>query len=140
MGLQRPNSHGLVEEPFAVVLMRRKVVGIVENDPGMLKALERLLSAHGFAVEAYASAEAFLDGATDNDVLCLIVDINLGGMSGIQLRRQLAASGSALPVIFMTAFDSPGTHQEAVDAGCVAYLLKPFPSSLLIGAIDKAAG
>jgi FixJ family two-component response regulator len=122
------------------VSLKRKVVGVVENDPGMLKALERLLTAHGFVVEPYVSAEAFLAGAIQNEMTCLVLDIDLGGMSGIELRRQLAASGCTLPVIFVTAFDSPATRQEAMDVGCVAYLLKPFPSSLLFAAIGKASG
>jgi FixJ family two-component response regulator len=120
--------------------MRRKIVGIVENDPGMLTALERLLTAHGFIVEPYVSAEAFLNSAAESEVTCLVLDVHLGGMSGIQLRRRPSASGWVVPVIFMTAFDSPGLHQEAVDAGCVAYLLKPFPATSLIGAIGKATG
>ena len=119
--------------------MRHKTVALVDNDPSMLKALQRLLIAHGFAVESYASAEAFLNRSTANEVNCLVLDINLDGMSGIALRRQLAASGFDLPVIFMTAFDSASTHQEAVSAGCVAYLLKPFPASSLLDAIDNAA-
>jgi FixJ family two-component response regulator len=122
------------------VSVKPKVVGVVENDPGMLKALERLLTAHGFVVEPYVSAEAFLAGAINNEMTCLVLDIDLGGMSGIELRRQLAASGCALPVIFVTALDSPATRQQAMDAGCFAYLLKPFPSSLLFAAIDKASG
>lgn len=120
--------------------MKRKVVAVVDNDPTLLRALERLLTAHGFDVEAFASAEAFLGAATPKSMACLVVDINLDGMSGIALRRELAASSRSLPVIFMTAFDSPATEKEATDAGCAAYLLKPFPASLLIAAIDKAAG
>jgi DNA-binding response OmpR family regulator len=65
------------------------------------------------------------------------LDIQLGGMSGIDLRRRLAASGSTAPVILMTAFDDEATRQEAVAAGCIAYLHKPFPGRSLIGAIDQ---
>lgn len=119
--------------------LKRKVVGVVENDPGMLKALERLLTAHGFVVDAYVSAEAFLAGAVKNDMICLVLDVDLGGMSGMELSRQISASGYVIPVIFVTAFDSPDTHQKAMEAGCVAYLQKPFPSSLLIAAITKAS-
>jgi FixJ family two-component response regulator len=118
------------------VLARSKVVGVVDNDPGMLKALERLLTANGFVAEPYVSAEAFLDSATEDELSCLVLDIHLGGMSGIQLRRQLSASGWKLPVIFVTAFDCPSTQREALGAGCVAYLLKPFPASSLIDAIQ----
>jgi FixJ family two-component response regulator len=119
--------------------MRHRNVALVDNDPSMLRALHRLLIAHGFGVEVYPSAEAFLDRDGASELTCLVLDINLDGMSGLALRRQLSASGSELPVIFMTAFDSVSTHQEAVNAGCIAYLLKPFPATSLIGAIDKAA-
>ena len=117
--------------------MTRRVVGVVDNDPGMLKAVERLLTAHGFRVEPYISAEAFLQVLPGNQVTCLVVDIHLDGISGIDLRRRLTALQHAPPVIFMTAFDNAATHQEATDAGCAAYLLKPFPASQLIAAINK---
>src|SRR5262249_16370085 len=66
-----------------------------------------------------------------------VFDIHLSGMSGIELRRRLAAAGCAVPVIFMTAFDDEATRQEAMSVGCIAYLNKPFTADLLIGAIDK---
>ena len=115
--------------------MAQTVVGVVDNDPGMLRAVTRLLTANGFLVQPYVSAEAFLQVVTNNELTCLVVDIHLDGMSGIDLRRRLAALSRAPPVIFMTAFDNPGTRQEATQAGCAAYLQKPFPSSQLIEAI-----
>jgi len=121
-------------------LMSRKLVAVVDDDPSMLKGVERLLTAHGFDTEVFASAEAFLERIAKPEPTCLVLDIHLGGMSGIELRRRLAASGSRVPVIFMTAFDDEMTHKGATDAGCIALLQKPFPAHLLIGAIDKAAG
>jgi FixJ family two-component response regulator len=118
--------------------MAQRKVALVDNDPLMLRAIERLLKARGFDVAPYTSAEAFLDHGAKDKLTCLVLDINLGGISGIALSRKLTASGSNIPVIFMTAFDSPRTRHEAIDAGCVAYLLKPFPASMLVGAIDKA--
>jgi FixJ family two-component response regulator len=120
-------------------LTRPITVALVDNDPSMLRALHRLLVAQGFHVESYPSAEAFLDRNLAASVDCLILDINLDGMSGIALRRKMAASGSDVPVVFMTAFDSESTQQEATNVGCVAYLLKPFPAASLLGAIEKAA-
>ena len=70
---------------------------------------------------------------------CVLLDIQLGNTSGIAVRRELAATGSMLPVIFMTAFDDQVTRQQASDAGCVAYLRKPFPGQQLIEAIARAA-
>ena len=118
---------------------RPQVVAVVDDDPSMLKGLERLLSAHGFVTEVFTSAEAFLEGAAASAATCLVLDIHLGGISGIELRRKLAAAGSPLAVIFITAVDDKTIEQEALDAGCVAFLRKPFPARLLIEAIGKSA-
>jgi len=118
--------------------MARKVVAVVDDDPSMLKAIARLLGAHGFDAEVFASAEAFLRRDAAEDAACLVLDVNLGGMSGIELRRRLTDTGSRLPIIFITAVDDEATEQEAVAAGCVAYLHKPFPATQLIGAIQAA--
>jgi FixJ family two-component response regulator len=119
--------------------IRRQVVAVIDDDPAMLKAIERLLGAKGFDVKAFASAEAFLAGAAASEATCLVLDIHLGGMSGIELRRRLAESGSRLPVVFITALDDEATRKEAMEVGCVAFLRKPFLSHLLIDAIEKAA-
>jgi len=119
--------------------MPRKVIAVVDDDPGMLKALARLLGAHGFDSETFASAEAFLARASESAAACVLLDIQMGGMSGIELRRRLATTGCRLPVIFMTAFEDEATHKEAMAAGCTGYLLKPFSAKLLMGAIAAAA-
>ena len=116
-----------------------KAIGVVDDDASMLKGIERLLGAYGFATKVFASAEAFLDRNAAADVDCLLVDIHLGGMSGIELRHQLTASGCKLPVIFMTAFDDEATRMQAQSAGCIAFLHKPFTANLLIGAIERVA-
>jgi FixJ family two-component response regulator len=112
-------------------------IAIVEDDPSMLQGLGRLLLAHGFRVEKFQSAESFLNDMVNREAKCVIVDINLGGISGIDLKRKLTSAGSNLPVIFMTAVDSEATRQEAFDAGCIAYLRKPFLAKLLIDAINR---
>jgi FixJ family two-component response regulator len=116
-----------------------RTIAVVEDDPSMLQGLNRLLSAHGFRVERFTSAESFLHDIAKCEAKCLVVDIHLGGISGIDLKRRLTESGSDLPVIFMTAIDSDATRQEAFDAGCVAYLRKPFLAKLLIDAINGVA-
>jgi FixJ family two-component response regulator len=116
-----------------------KIIAVVDDDASMLKGIERLLGAYGFVAKVFASAEAFLDLNADAAVDCLLVDIHLGGMSGIELRRHLTASGSNLPVIFMTAFDDETTRIQAQSAGCIAFLHKPFAANLLIGAIERVA-
>jgi FixJ family two-component response regulator len=113
---------------------------LICGDPSMLKGVSRVLKAHGFVTEVYTSAEAFLECAASSEASCLVLDINLGGISGIDLQRRLAAAGSRLPVIFMTAVDSEMVQSEALEAGCIAYLRKPFPSRQLLDAIGKAGG
>jgi FixJ family two-component response regulator len=118
---------------------RRRIVAIVDDDPSMLRAAEDLLDAHGFETKAFASAEEFLDRGAAIQVDCLLLDIHLGGMSGIELLRQLKDSGSTLPVIVMTALDDDAVCAEALKAGCVACLHKPFPAHRLIDAIESTA-
>jgi FixJ family two-component response regulator len=118
---------------------RPKMIAVVDDDASMLKGIVRLLGAYGFSTKVFTSAEEFLDFKATADIDCLLLDINLGGMSGIELRRRLTASGCQLPVIFMTAFDDEATRMQAQGAGCIAFLHKPFVANLLIGAIEKAA-
>ena len=101
----------------------------------MRKSLERLLRAHGYATVAFSSAEEFLESGAAERVRGLVLDIHLGGMTGIELRRRLVSVGSKLPVVFITAFDDEATRAAALDAGCVAYLQKPFEANLLIDAL-----
>jgi FixJ family two-component response regulator len=116
---------------------RVRSIALIEDDPSMLQGLNRLLSAHGFRVQTFASAESFLDDIANRKVDCLVLDVHLGGISGIELQRRLTSSGCDLPVIFMTAIDNEATRQEAFDAGCIAYLRKPFLAKLLIDAISR---
>jgi FixJ family two-component response regulator len=120
--------------------MQRKVVAIVEDDPSVRKSLERLLSTHGFATESFESAEAFLGRSKTTEAACIVIDIHLTGISGIELRHHLTASRLNFSVIFITAADDEQTHEEAVGAGCIACLQKPFSAELLINAIYKAPG
>jgi FixJ family two-component response regulator len=119
---------------------RDKVIAVIDDEPRMLKAIVRLLNANGYATQAFPSAEAFLAGSAASEVACLILDIDLGGMSGIGLRRRLSELGLSLPVIFITAIEDDAVQRDAMASGCIAYLRKPFPAGLLIGAIKEATG
>ncbi len=116
----------------------RKVVAVVDDDQSMLRGLQRLLNASGFDTEGFASAESFLDGVAASKATCLVLDIHLGGISGIELRRRLSKSGCKLGIIFMTAVDDEAVQLEAMQSGCVAFLLKPFTARALIDAIGIA--
>jgi FixJ family two-component response regulator len=113
---------------------------VVDDDPGFLKSVARLLSVHGFEARTFSSAEALLDSDAAMTPTPMLLDIHLGGISGIELRRRLAASRSKCPVIFMTAIEDDATRNEAMQAGCIAYLKKPFAPQLLLDAITKAEG
>ena len=115
------------------------VVIVVDDNSDFLKSVARLLTVHGFAVRTFISAEALLDNSDAQTAICLLLDIHLGGISGIDLQRRLAASGSKCPVIFMTANDDSATRKAAADAGCIAYLRKPFAPQLLLDALSRAA-
>ena len=119
---------------------RSKVVFVVDDDPGFRKSIALLLSKYGFSPELYPSAEAFLSNAeiarTRNT--CAIVDIQLDGMSGIELGKRLARDGHALPIIYITGNDNDAARQAALQQDCIAYLTKPFAAKALVDAIDQA--
>ena len=114
------------------------VVIVVDDDAGLLKAVARVLAHDGIQSRTFASAEALIESGSTQSATCLLLDIHLGGISGIELQRRLAASGSKCPVIFMTANDDETTRNDAADAGCIAYLRKPFAREVLLDAISKA--
>lgn len=113
------------------------VVAIVENDGPMLKALERLLRASGYAAEMFASAEQFLARQASPRVGCLILDIDLGGLSGIALQQTLVDTGRAPPIIFVTSQADCDYRERAFALGCLAYLRKPFASQELLDALRR---
>ena len=117
--------------------MQSKIVAVVDDDSAMLKGLVCLLRAYGFQSAAYESAEAFLDSDDVRNATCVVLDINLPGMSGIELRYRLKKMDPSLPVIFMTADDDESTRAAAKAAGSVACLRKPFPAQMLLDAIKK---
>jgi FixJ family two-component response regulator len=116
----------------------RSSIFVIDDDPGMLRSIERLLKVYGFDVQTFTSAEEFLNDANARDAGCLVLDIHLGGMSGIDLGHKLALSGIAIPVIFITANDSDVVRKAAVEVGCRAYLPKPFSAKELMNAVGKA--
>ncbi|MCW1750377.1 response regulator transcription factor [Rhizobium acaciae] len=118
----------------------RRTVAVIDDDVSLRRSLGRLLNAYGFLVKEYASAEAFLARDPKTAIDCLVLDIDLGGMSGIDLQRRLKAEGTTLPVIFITALEPGAVKAEAEKAGCVAYLQKQFPGAALIAAVNKALG
>ena len=114
-------------------------VAIVDDDERLCRSLGRLLRAAGIQSQAYHSAEAFLGDAGHPDFHCLVLDVYLGGLSGIELQQQLTAAGETTPVIFLTSHDEPGTREQALNSGCAAYFSKAVSGSEIVKAIRRAA-
>jgi len=113
-------------------------VYVVDDDESILRALKRLLRSAGYHAVTFRSAEDFIDSAPAGGEGCLILDIRLPGMTGLDLQEKLDSSGAKYVVIFMTAHDNPQWQERARKAGAVAYLKKPFDEQSLMDAIDLA--
>lgn len=118
----------------------KTIVGIVDDDPEIRAAMVILLSGFGYGAETFDSAETFLVCASTSKATCLLVDIQLGDISGIELAHQLATDGLKFPIIFMTGLNDEVIRSQAADAGGIAFLHKPFPAQMLIDAIERAVG
>jgi FixJ family two-component response regulator len=114
-----------------------KRIIVLDDDASVLRAVERVLKAHGFNADVFDTVEGFLGSARLSDASCLVLDIDLNGTSGIELKRQLASAGVSVPVIFITGADDGAKRKAALEAGGVACLQKPFRSDALIKEIKK---
>jgi FixJ family two-component response regulator len=117
---------------------KKPLIACVDDDVSAREALEGFLKAFGFAPEIFSSAEEFLKSERLDETSCLITDIHLGGMSGVQLQSRLAASGSGIPVIVITAFPDDRVRARALSAGAVCFLNKPFDKEDLLTGIRSA--
>jgi FixJ family two-component response regulator len=115
------------------------IIFIVDDDPNVRRALERLLKIAKFRVETFATAEEFLSSGHFRSPGVLVLDIRLPGMNGADLQKALAASGSTLPIVFMTAYEDDGVRQEVMDRGAAAFLQKPVNERTLLEAIQEAS-
>lgn len=113
-------------------------IAIIDNDKGVRTAISRLLRAHGFRAQGYASAEAFLLRGRIDEPACLLLDIELDDISAMELLNRLKAGGSSIPTVVVTAVDDESTRRKVLEAGCAAYLHKPCSAELLLDAIANA--
>jgi FixJ family two-component response regulator len=120
-------------------LPHRNVVYVVDDDPGTLTGVKRLLRQFGYDSVVFPSAEALQDHDDFETALCIVLDINLNNESGIELRHHLKAAGISVPVIYMTGNDNPAVRLAALESGCIAYLTKPFSARSLIDPIERAS-
>jgi FixJ family two-component response regulator len=124
---------------FNEVGMATPLISVVDDDHSVRESLARLIRSVGFGVQVFGSAEEFLGAVAGPEPDCLILDIRMPGMNGLELQRELSASDRELPVIFITAHGSDDeVRARALGAGAVDYLLKPLNEEDVLKAIDAA--
>jgi len=119
-------------------LEKTKMVAILDDDDSMRSALEGLLKAVGLQAQAFASAEEFLKSGQQHQTACLIADIRMPGMSGLELQAQLNAEHCRIPTIFITAHGDTKMRMQALRAGAVEFLSKPFDDEVLLESVRAA--
>jgi FixJ family two-component response regulator len=122
----------------------RKLISVVDDDESVRRSAALLIESFGFRAAAFESSDAFLRSGQLHDTACLIVDVQMPGMNGLQLQGQLATTGCRIPIIFITAYDDKESRRRAMQAGAVAFLGKPFSDEQLLqtirSALDKFSG
>lgn len=113
------------------------LIAVVDDDEGVLRALRRLLRSLSFEPLAFASGEAFLDGLPEPPPGCVLMDLHLAGLNGVEVLARLRSRSPATPVIVMTGFDEPGIREKCFAAGAADYLTKPVDGAYLAQAIER---
>jgi FixJ family two-component response regulator len=114
------------------------LISIIDDDDALRSSLENLIRSVGLRAKCFSSAEAFLTSNQVQETSCLVLDVRMPGMSGPELQRQMAVANSHIPVIFITAYDDDAQRAQALEAGAVAFLHKPFYEEELLNAINAA--
>ncbi len=115
-----------------------RAICVVDDDASLRRSIRNLLMSVGFPVETFDSAEAFLESVDRNSIGCVVLDVRMAGMSGLDLLKRLAALGSRTPVIMLTAHADDETRRRSLEAGAVAFLEKPVRSADLLDAVRTA--
>jgi FixJ family two-component response regulator len=116
------------------------IISIVDDDESNREAVSTLLKSAGFTVETFASAEDFLNSTHRHHTGCLILDLRMPGMNGLDLQQRLAAARSRIPIIFVTADADEAARTQAFQAGAIDFLPKPFREEALLQAVQVALG
>jgi FixJ family two-component response regulator len=114
------------------------IVMIVDDDESIRRAARRLIKSYGFPVETFASAEDFLSSGRFHETACLVLDVQMPGLNGLELQSRLITDGHQVPIIFITAFNDENARAQALKAGALGYLVKPFEEADLLTAINVA--
>jgi FixJ family two-component response regulator len=114
------------------------LISIVDDDDSLRNSLNNLIRSVGFGVQGFSSAEAFLNSIQQYDTACLILDVRMPGMSGLDLQRRLVATNCRIPIIFITSHGDDNARTRALEAGAIDFLYKPFREEALLNAIHTA--
>ena len=117
---------------------RVQLISIVDDDDALRNLLDDLIRSIGFRTQGFPSAEAFLSSNQARDTACLILDVRMPGMNGLDLQRQIVATNWRIPIIFITSHADDDARARALEAGAVDFLYKPFREEDLLNAIDAA--
>jgi FixJ family two-component response regulator len=116
------------------------LISVVDDNDSVRESLRGLIRSVGFAVEDFPSAEKFLNSDRLNDTHCLILDVRMPGIGGLELQRRLVKSNRNIPIIFITAHGDEAARSQALKDGAADYLFKPFSEQALLNAINAALG
>lgn len=119
-------------------MTRVPLISIVDEDDSFRNSLDNLIRSVGFQAQGFSSAEAFLNSNQAHDTACLILDVRMPGMNGLELQRQMVAAKWHIPIIFITSYTDGDARARALEAGAVDFLYKPFRDEDLLNAIDRA--
>lgn len=114
------------------------LISIIDDDESVREGMQRLVCSLGYATATFASAEEYLREGRWGDTSCLITDVKMPGMSGVEMQNRLIAEGNSTPVIFVTAFPDEKIRERALEAGAFGFLSKPFNENCLIACLEKA--
>ena len=114
------------------------IISVVDDDPSVRTATARLLRSMGFSVYAFASAQEFLSSQQLSETSCVIADVQMPGMTGVELQDHLIAHDHSMPIIFITAFPHERVRERAMNAGAVCFLSKPFDETRLLECVEQA--
>jgi FixJ family two-component response regulator len=128
-------------EKRCVTKKSKPLIAIVDDDESVCRAIKRLVRSAGIEANTFTSGQEFIDlieGMPWLRVECVVLDVQMPQLNGLEVQERLAQSGNAIPVIFITAHDEPGVREKALGAGAVAFLRKPFNDEILIKTLREA--
>ena len=120
--------------------MTRGLISVVDDDESIRRTTAFLIQSFGFRAAAFESAENFLKSGQLHETSCLIVDVQMPDINGLELQRELAAAGYEIPIVFVTAYENKVSRRQAMQAGAVAFLAKPFGDEQLLQTVRLALG